>query len=38
LSGRLAESSTHNVEDRLTRRYQKLRQLGKWATSDGISA
>jgi acetyl-CoA carboxylase carboxyl transferase subunit alpha len=37
LSSRLAESSTHNVEERLTRRYQKLRQLGKWATSDGNS-
>ena len=34
LSRSLAESSTHSVEDRLTRRYQKLRQLGKWATSD----
>ena len=35
LSSRLAESSTYSVEDRLSRRYQKLRQLGKWATSDG---
>jgi acetyl-CoA carboxylase carboxyl transferase subunit alpha len=35
LSVRLAESSTHNVEERLSRRYQKLRQLGKWGTSDG---
>ena len=35
LSRRLAESSTHSVDERLTRRYQKLRQLGKWATSDG---
>src|SRR5437879_1420576 len=35
LCERLAESSTHNVEDRLTRRYQKLRQLGKWGTSEG---
>src|SRR3989440_12332409 len=34
LSARLAESSTHSVEERLTRRYQKLRQLGKWGTSD----
>lgn len=33
LCERLAESSTLNVEDRLTRRYQKLRQLGKWGTS-----
>jgi acetyl-CoA carboxylase carboxyl transferase subunit alpha len=35
LSSRLAESSTYSAEERLTRRYQKLRQLGKWATSDG---
>ena len=34
LSARLAESSTHSVEERLTRRCQKLRQLGKWGTSD----
>jgi acetyl-CoA carboxylase carboxyl transferase subunit alpha len=34
LSRSLAESSTHSVEDRLTRRYQKLRKLGKWATSE----
>ena len=34
LSARLAESSTHSVEERLTRRYQKLRQLGKWGTND----
>ena len=38
LSARLAESSTHSVEERLTRRYQKLRQLGKWGTSDSNSA
>lgn len=37
LCERLAESSTLNVEDRLTRRYQKLRQLGKWGTSDANS-
>lgn len=35
LCERLAESSTLNVEERLTRRYQKLRQLGKWGTSEG---
>ncbi|HYX30347.1 MAG TPA: acetyl-CoA carboxylase carboxyltransferase subunit alpha [Pyrinomonadaceae bacterium] len=35
LSSSLAESSTRTVEERLTRRYQKLRKLGKWATSDG---
>src|SRR2546430_11383742 len=34
LSARLAESSTHSVEERLTRRYQKLRHFGKWGTSD----
>src|SRR5438067_6722541 len=34
LSARLAESSTHTMEERLTRRYQKLRHLGKWGTSD----
>src|SRR5881394_592383 len=32
LCERLAESSTHSVEERLTRRYQKLRQMGKWGT------
>jgi acetyl-CoA carboxylase carboxyl transferase subunit alpha len=37
LSRSLAESSTHNVEERLTRRYQKLRKLGKWGTSDGAA-
>jgi acetyl-CoA carboxylase carboxyl transferase subunit alpha len=37
LSRHLAESSTHTAEDRLTRRYQKLRKLGKWATSDGVT-
>ena len=37
LSRCLAESSTHTVEDRLKRRYQKLRALGKWATSDGTA-
>jgi len=35
LCERLAESSTLNAEDRLTRRYQKLRQLGKWGTNGG---
>ena len=37
LCERLAESSTQNVEQRLNRRYQKLRQLGKWGTSDAAS-
>jgi acetyl-CoA carboxylase carboxyl transferase subunit alpha len=31
---RLAESLTNNVPDRLDRRYRKLRQLGKWGTSE----
>src|SRR6185436_8026804 len=35
LSASLAESSTGNAEERLSRRYQKLRKLGKWTTSDG---
>ena len=38
LCERLAESSTLTTEERLTRRYQKLRQLGKWGTSDAASA
>jgi len=38
LSARLAESFNSSVEERLTRRYQKLRQLGKWETSDSNSA
>ncbi len=37
LSRNLAEASTHSAPERLTRRYQKLRQLGKWATSDGTT-
>ena len=32
LSARLAESITHNLEERLSRRYRKLRQMGKWET------
>jgi acetyl-CoA carboxylase carboxyl transferase subunit alpha len=38
LCERLAESSTFNFEERLTRRYQKLRQLGKWGTSDSTNS
>jgi acetyl-CoA carboxylase carboxyl transferase subunit alpha len=34
LSSKLAESIGGNVAERLTRRYQKLRQLGKWETSE----
>jgi len=37
LCERLAESSTHSVEDRLTRRYQKLRQMGKWGTRESTN-
>ena len=32
LSTRLAESITHNLAERLSRRYRKLRQMGKWET------
>src|SRR5438445_1388346 len=32
LSTRLAESITHNLEARLSRRYRKLRQMRKWET------
>src|SRR5712692_9099372 len=34
LCARLAESVTHNTEERLARRYKKLRSLGKWGTSE----
>ncbi len=37
LCKRLAESIADNVEQRLARRYRKLRQLGKWGTSEGAS-
>lgn len=37
LCEKLAESSTQNPEQRLTRRYQKLRELGKWGTSEGAA-
>ena len=37
LSTRLAESITHNLAERLSRRYRKLRQMGKWETmSDTV--
>lgn len=38
LCERLAQSATDNVADRLARRYRKLRQLGKWGTSEGAGA
>src|SRR6266496_571864 len=34
LCARLAESASSNVEERLERRYRKLRQMGKWGTSE----
>jgi len=38
LCKRLAESVTSNVENRLARRYRKLRELGKWGISEGPAA
>jgi len=38
LCARLAESVTHNTEERLARRYQKLRSLGKWGISESTTA
>jgi acetyl-CoA carboxylase carboxyl transferase subunit alpha len=35
LSERLAEAVSCSTEDRLSRRYQKLRGFGRWGTSDG---
>jgi acetyl-CoA carboxylase carboxyl transferase subunit alpha len=37
LSSKLAESIGSDADKRLTRRYQKLRQLGKWETSEPAS-
>ena len=34
LCSRLAESATSNTQERLARRYAKLREMGKWGTSD----
>ena len=34
LCAKLAESVSHSVPERLTSRYQKLRQLGKWGTGE----
>jgi acetyl-CoA carboxylase carboxyl transferase subunit alpha len=36
LCERLAQSATSNVADRLSQRYSKLRQLGKWGTSEPL--
>ena len=38
LCERLAQSTTSNVADRLAQRYRKLRQLGKWGTSEPVGA
>jgi len=34
LCSKLAESASASVQERLTRRYAKLRQMGKWGTLD----
>jgi acetyl-CoA carboxylase carboxyl transferase subunit alpha len=36
LCERLAQSTTSNVADRLAQRFSKLRQLGKWGTSEPV--
>jgi acetyl-CoA carboxylase carboxyl transferase subunit alpha len=38
LCSKLAESASSTVQERLTRRYAKLRQMGKWGTMEGDSA
>src|SRR5260370_21345553 len=38
LCERLAQSATRNAADRLAQRYSKLRQLGKWGTSEPLGA
>jgi acetyl-CoA carboxylase carboxyl transferase subunit alpha len=35
LCSKLAESASSTAQERLTRRYAKLRQMGKWGTTDG---
>jgi len=37
LCARLAESVTSKVDERLARRYQKMRQVGKWGISESTS-
>ncbi len=37
LTERLAEAVSCSPEDRLSRRYQKLRGFGRWGTSDGAT-
>jgi acetyl-CoA carboxylase carboxyl transferase subunit alpha len=38
LCARLAESVTSKVDERLARRYKKMRQVGKWGISESTSA
>jgi acetyl-CoA carboxylase carboxyl transferase subunit alpha len=38
LCARLAESVTSKVDERLARRYQKMRQVGKWGTSESAGS
>jgi len=38
LCARLAESATSKVDERLARRYQKIRQFGKWGISESPGA
>jgi len=38
LCARLAESVTSKVDERLARRYQKMRQVGKWGISESPSS
>ena len=37
LCAKLAESANASREQRLTRRYAKLRQMGKWETAEATS-
>jgi acetyl-CoA carboxylase carboxyl transferase subunit alpha len=34
LCSKLAESASSNTQERLARRYAKLREMGKWGTSE----
>jgi acetyl-CoA carboxylase carboxyl transferase subunit alpha len=36
LCAKLAESASSNPQDRLTRRYAKLREMGKWGTLEAV--
>ena len=37
LCSRLAESASTNPQDRLTRRYAKLREMGKWGIAEAVT-